>query len=52
MGVIMDNDVVKLWKIIDDIDTMLDMAKGDYEGFYKAVSEKVKERFTIYNPDI
>lgn len=38
---------ISLYNIIDDIDTMLDMYKGDYEAFANAVSEKVKQRHNL-----
>jgi hypothetical protein len=40
-----------LWDIIDDIDTALDMTKGNYEEFFKYTSEKVKERFKYIRSD-
>ena len=41
----------ELWKIIDDIDTALDMYKGDDAGFKKYVANKVTERFEFIETD-
>jgi hypothetical protein len=39
--------VYELYKLIDDIDTALDMFKGDYEAFAKNTARRVKKRFEI-----
>lgn len=44
-------NAIKLWNIIDDIDTFLDIAKGDYELFYKNTAQRVKERAKIFKSD-
>ena len=43
------NDVIEeLYMLLDDIDTLGDMCKGDYEWFFNATMEKCKKRFTYY----
>ena len=45
----LDNVIVDLYTMLDNIDTMSDMAKGDYEAFYKATMNEVKKREQYYN---
>lgn len=40
--------IVDLYMMLDNIDTMSDMAKGDYEAFYKATMVEVKNRDQYY----
>ncbi|MCK9592352.1 MAG: hypothetical protein M0Q91_10140 [Methanoregula sp.] len=47
----MDEDGLALWEILDDIDTIGDMARSDDAGYRKLVSKRVKLRFDIYNPE-
>ena len=42
-----DKIIYELYKIIDDIDTSLDVFKTDYVGLQKSVSKRVKQRFFI-----
>lgn len=42
---------IQLWKIIDDIDTYSDMAKGNDKAFRNAVEKKVRARFNILESD-
>lgn len=46
-----DKVIFELFKLVDDIDTALDMFKGDYEGFSKNTSQRVKKRFAIISSD-
>ena len=38
----MDEDGLALWEILDDIDTIGDMARSDDAGYRKLVSKRVK----------
>ena len=38
----------ELWSIIDDIDTMADMSKGDHTMFYKSVMKIVGKRHKYF----
>lgn len=41
-----------LWQILDDIDTMADMFKSNYEGFAKNTAKRVGQRHKyLYSPD-
>lgn len=39
--------VIELWGIIDNIDTLSDMCKGDTESYYKQVHEQQLKRWHI-----
>ena len=41
----------KLWNLLDDIDTALDMYKPEMEGFEKYVSKKCQERHNLITSD-
>ena len=45
----MDSVLVDLYMILDNIDTFSDIAKGDYEAFYKATMKEVQKREQYYN---
>jgi len=42
---------VDLWRMLDDIDTFSDMAKGNNKAFREGVEEKVRERHRILESD-
>ena len=43
-----DNVIADLYMMLDNIDTLSDMTKGDYEAFYKATMIEVKKRERYY----
>ncbi len=43
----LESIIVRLWMIIDDIDTYSDIFKDNYEGFARAVYKKDNERFDV-----
>lgn len=45
----LDNVIVDLYTMLDNIDTISDMTKGDYEAFYKATMVEVRKRKQYYN---
>jgi len=45
----LDDVIVDLYMMLDNIDTMSDMTKGDYEAFYKATMVEVRKREQYYN---
>ncbi len=49
------NNCIKLWDILDDIDTASDIIKptdeGGYRKFYDYVMTKVNDRFSIISSD-
>ena len=46
-----NEEAVTLWKLLDDIDSYSDMAKGDDALFRRLVERKVTERFDVYTSD-
>ena len=42
---------IKLWKMIDDIDTYSDQAKENDKAYRKAVEKKVRDRFDLIQSD-
>ena len=45
----LDDVIVDLYMMLYNIDAMSDMAKGDYEAFYKATMVEVRKREQYYN---
>lgn len=44
-----DSVLGDLYMMLDNIDTFSDIAKGDYEAFYKATMKEVQKREQYYN---
>ena len=42
---------IKLWQMLDDIDTYSDMAKGDEKLYRSLVERKQRERFRVFRSD-
>jgi len=51
----MKEKAIKLWELLDDIDTASDLFKPNdlksYEVYYKYITKKYQERFKIFTSD-
>ena len=46
-----DRIIYELWKLLDNIDTLSDQCKDDYEGFNKLVYKEQQKRWKIIEED-